>query len=160
MVKWNDLPVEIQEKMLEEQVRQGNKRDPDVFIRSIISGRNNGGFSWGDCGNYSDYFWRDVLSDGKFDVFYSKYPKNYFYPTEKVMLVSEDKISWEKRVVFGEKCGRFLAWSCVDNLNDAKITTEISNWKYAKEINSPIELTMDEIANKFGIDVNLLKIKK
>ena len=32
MVKWNDLPVEIQEKMLEEQVRQGNKRNPEIFI--------------------------------------------------------------------------------------------------------------------------------
>jgi hypothetical protein len=155
MVKWNDLPVEIQEKMLEEQVRQGNKRNPEIFIKSISASKWGDGFDWDN-----DGFWDNVIYYRNFDVFYSKYPKNYFYATEKVMLVSEDNIGWHKRVVFGEKCGRFLAWSLVDNLNDAKTTIEISNWKYAKEINSPIELTMDEIANKFGIDVNLLKIKK
>ena len=39
MVKWNDLPVEIQEKMLEEQVRQGNKRNPEIFIRSTSASK-------------------------------------------------------------------------------------------------------------------------
>jgi len=37
-----------------------------------------------------------------------------------------------------------------------------SVWKYAKEIENPTvtELTLEQIADKFGVDVNTLKIKK
>lgn len=34
-MKWERLPVEIQERMLDEQEAQGNKRNPDIFICSV-----------------------------------------------------------------------------------------------------------------------------
>lgn len=38
--------------------------------------------------------------------------------------------------------------------------TELKNSGYRLKSDTPTELTMDEIANKFGLDVNNLKIKK
>jgi hypothetical protein len=35
MKKWNELPPEIQEKMLERQFEQTGKRDPSVFEYEI-----------------------------------------------------------------------------------------------------------------------------
>lgn len=45
MKEWNQLPVEIQEAILEEQVKQGNSRNPNIFIKDICSNFDLGGFS-------------------------------------------------------------------------------------------------------------------
>lgn len=44
--------------------------------------------------------------------------------------------------------------------NGKKIYYEDSNCKIVDNRPKTVELTLDEIADKFGIDVNLLKIKK
>ena len=45
-MKWNDLPVEIQERMLECQVEQGKPRNAEVFKENISEGMSKGGFDW------------------------------------------------------------------------------------------------------------------
>ena len=86
------------------------------------------------------------------------------YP--KVMWVSEfPKFETKsKRIVFMEKCGRYLAWSNVETLQEAEKVYSVTDWKYAKDIEpevSPIkEITMQEIADKFGVSVENLRIKK
>lgn len=83
-------------------------------------------------------------------------------PTERWMMVSNDKDDWSKRKVIMEKNGYFLTWAYFDT--DEKINQEMqtSYWKYAKEIEEelPIEITLEEIAEKFGVNVNQIKIKK
>lgn len=79
------------------------------------------------------------------------------YP--KVMFVSDDGICWKKRVVFMEKNGYFLAWHEAETFEEAKLHIHVNGWKYAKECN-PNEVTMQEIADKFGINIKDLKIKK
>lgn len=73
MIKFKDLPVEIQEKMLDEQVRQGNKRDAEVFEINIWANNRLGGFTWSESVE-GHAFWEKVI-DENFAIFYEKYPK-------------------------------------------------------------------------------------
>lgn len=81
-------------------------------------------------------------------------------PTERWMMVSNDEEEWHKRKVFAKKGDMFVA--C---LYPEKMTIGIDlvvNWKFAKEIEEvrPLEVTLEEIAEKFGVNVNQIKIKK
>ncbi len=72
-MEWKNFPVEVQERMLENQVLQGNERNPDVFIELIISGKSDGGFDW--CLSEEGHdFWESVIFN-KVDNFYKLYPK-------------------------------------------------------------------------------------
>lgn len=56
-----------------------------------------------------------------------------------------------------EKCGYFLSWSGAETIKEAEKEIGISAWKYAKDI-EVCEVTMEQIADKFGTTVNSLKI--
>lgn len=74
MIEWDDLPKEIQEKMLDEQEKQGNGRRVYVFRDSLDRPACIGGFDWElAVGGYD--FWLRVLKKGDFSGFYEKYPK-------------------------------------------------------------------------------------
>lgn len=64
------------------------------------------------------------------------------YP--KVMWVSQVKDFYEKykRVVFAEKCGKYLAWDGAETIEDAEKQLSVVSWKYAKNID-PIELNIE-----------------
>lgn len=69
----------------------------------------------------------------------------------------------EQRVVFGKKKGRWLAWMNGKDIQEAKKELSVITWKYAREITpepEPIELTIQEVAEKLGIDPKRLRIKK
>ena len=69
MIQFKDLPVEIQERMLDEQERQGYRRDAEEFKRLPI-----GGFVWSK--SVEGYaFWSEIIIYANFAVFYEKYPK-------------------------------------------------------------------------------------
>ena len=74
MIPFKDLPVEIQERMLDEQVRHGNPRNAEVFANGIYSPKREGGFSWAESVEGYD-FWEKIIVSGNFAVFYEKYPK-------------------------------------------------------------------------------------
>jgi len=75
MIPFKDLPVEIQERMLDEQVRQGNPRNAEVFEKNITALPLEGGFLWGSSVEGSD-FWAEIIHNGDFVDFYKKYPKS------------------------------------------------------------------------------------
>ena len=75
MIQFKDLPVEIQERMLDEQERQGNPRNAEVFKEYTMAGIRGGGFSWSRTVDGFD-FWDKILFYGDFSVFYAKYPKH------------------------------------------------------------------------------------
>ena len=77
----------------------------------------------------------------------------------RVMLVSQDKKNWFKRVVFMEKCGGFFAWGGAETFDEAENITHTTFWKYAKAI-EPIEVTFEEIAKWKGVSKELIIIKK
>jgi hypothetical protein len=74
MKKWSELPVEIQEKMLEHQEAQTGKRNESVFEKSIGASSEQMGFNWGRTSE-GLVFWIAILENGKFDLFYELYPK-------------------------------------------------------------------------------------
>ena len=76
----------------------------------------------------------------------------------RVMLVSDDGNSWNKRVVFMKKCDRYLAWFNAETIERAEFIYGVSDWSYAKELPEKVEITKAEIAKKFGIPVDLIKI--
>lgn len=86
------------------------------------------------------------------------------YP--KVMWVSDcpNFSTRHKRVVFMEKCGEYLAWASAETKEEAKKEVKTSSWGYAKDIEPDLtlikEVSIEEIADKFGISVENLRIKK
>lgn len=82
------------------------------------------------------------------------------YP--KVMEVSAGGNDWQKRVVFMEKNGKFLAWIGAETIEESENETNVFAWKYAREIQPAptLELTLDEIAEKFNVSPEQIKIKK
>lgn len=75
MITWDDLPIEIQNRMLECQEEQGNPKNPEVFKIKIGVERTEGGFNWFST-RESASFWLKVLIRQKIEIFYEKYPKN------------------------------------------------------------------------------------
>jgi hypothetical protein len=81
--------------------------------------------------------------------------------TERWMMVSNDRNEWQKRKVFSIKNGKFIAWAFYDTDEKVNNSTETTWWEYAKEIEEhQVEVTLEEIAEKFGVNVNQIKIKK
>jgi len=81
------------------------------------------------------------------------------------MIVSNfpDFSNSKKRVVFMEKNGIYLAWGYADTLEKAKDITETGAWLCAKDIEEEpkgLELTLEQIAEKFNVPVDKIKIKK
>jgi hypothetical protein len=158
-----NFPEEVKAKMLERQVEQGNQRNIKVFEANKRSDKTEGGFSWFVTVEKVS-FWDNVICHERFDIFYAKYPKTSGYP--KVMLVSDNNnINHSiERVVFMEKNGMFLTWFKAKTIAESEETADVSTWKYAWDISvkqvSVKEVTIDEIAEKFGVNPKNLKIIK
>ena len=80
------------------------------------------------------------------------------YFGDTLMGVSNDGERWFKRVVFGKKNNEYIAWAGLDcyTLEGVRAENGTFLWKYAKPIK--IKLTLKEIADKFGLDVNEIEI--
>ena len=90
-----------------------------------------GGFTW-KYTSEGHAFWAEILIYGRLDTFFKKYPKTSQYP--KVMMVGDAYPLTRKRVVFMEKCGRFMSWPNAETLEDAETELGTSTWKYAEDI--------------------------
>ena len=86
------------------------------------------------------------------------------YP--KVMKVSnnpietlEDFKNASTRVVFMEKCGKFIAWYDADTIEKSENIISTTYWNYAVDLDwqpereiKPLKLTMEQIAQKFNAE--------
>lgn len=87
---------------------------------------------------------------------YDKKPENV-YP--KVMEVrNRNDGVWKKRVVFMEKNNSFIAWADFETLKESEKTTETYTWAYARDIPQKTIITKQDIASKFGVDIDSLEI--
>lgn len=154
-----DFPIEVVQKMVERQVEQGNKADVKVFQDYPKAGRSDGyGFTWNET-EECYVFWREVIKDKNFDLFFEKYPKKPVNEYPKVMSVSIDGVKWNKRVVFMEKCGKYIAWGVAETIEEADEEVDTYPWCYARDIQPTLTITKTEIAEKFGVPVDRLIIK-
>jgi hypothetical protein len=85
-------------------------------------------------GNFSNYSLDTVQL---YDTAIIELPENepIFWKEEKVMLVRDTVDNTpRKRVVFGKKNGKFLAWAHVETIEEAVRQCETSTWRLAEEI--------------------------
>ena len=163
---FEDYPIEIIQlliKRVEEQGNDGEKALKIIRDKKIYADRNNGGLDWDDTPERYD-FWCDVLSiskplEDRIQIFYERYPKPA-YP--RIMEVSdyEDFRDHCKRVVIAKHNNVFIAWFDATTFEEAESKIGTKSWRYARELNSTIELTIEEIAKKLNIDASRLRIKK
>jgi hypothetical protein len=78
------------------------------------------------------------------------------YP--KVMEVSDDNLYFYKRVVFMEKKGYFLVWDTTETIKESEDKLDVFSWKYAREIQPKVKLTLKEIAEKFNTTEDNIEI--
>lgn len=89
--KIKNFPIEVVEKMVEEQVRQGNKADVTIFQRDVTADNRIGGFLWRitEDGNA---FWDEIIRGHKFDVFFARYPKN---AKKQVFIIGDSEVGYD-----------------------------------------------------------------
>jgi hypothetical protein len=155
------FPQEIIEKMLYYQEQQGNKRDVSVFEKCVVDDVD--GFVWRSTPEGYD-FWQRVILQKDFDHFFERYPKPK-YP--RVMMVSLDPITEKnkgyQRVVFMEKCGKFIAWNFAETIEDSETVADTTTWIYAADIPHPSdikEVTLEQVAEAMNIPVDKLRIRQ
>lgn len=161
------FPIEVVQKMVERQYEQINKCDVHVFQFDKCSGTGKG-FIWSKTVE-GDKFWQNVIIDNNFDLFFQKYPRYHCY----IKRTSETKIKdiIEKLVSLGGKKTRDYRESQIYYIspktreirqcdNDSIVYEFLSTFYTEAFVDTVYEYTMDEIAEKLGIDVKQLKIKK
>ena len=90
-------------------------------------------------------------------------PENEYPKVMKVsMFPIKTKEQFENaktRVVFMEKCGKFIAWLDVNTIEKSENVTYTAVWDYAVELDwkpeeetKPLKLTMEQIAEKFNVE--------
>lgn len=169
-----NFPIEVVEKMLENQFKQVNKIDISVFQEYRDSDIQRGGFCWKNTIEGPD-FWEDVINNENFDRFFECYAKS----KEVYIRGCEDLKSGRNVIKELESRGGINNWLKLGNGNntlyfidpvtnyiESAIDKEYKNLLISNytEI-SPgdytiVELTIQEIADKLGINVELLRIKK
>lgn len=151
------FPQEVVEAMLDEQVKQGNKRDVTVFEKDKTQSQVFRGFDWHATKEGKD-FWDTVIMHANFDVFFTKYPKKSVYP--KVMLV-RDRLDqeWQQKTVLLYLGDNFYEPFCTDDgFEDGKVACLF--YRFGKNIEEGIkEVTLQEVAKAFNVDVKKLRIK-
>ena len=116
---------------------------------------SNVGYYYGIINGRFDYC--DIDEVKRYNAEIIELPEEKNYP--RVMLVSDDKMTWGKRVVFMEKKEGFLAWAFAETFEEAEKSTSTTFWKYAKEI-EPIQVTLEEIAKWKGVNKEQIIIKQ
>lgn len=141
------FPIEVVQKMVDEQVKQGNPADVNVFQQCRVMPSSGYGFNWNKTQDGHDFWW-EVIENINFARFFEKYPKEKTFP--KMMEVSDNGIDWYKRKVIEP-----LTSAVFVELDSGTKTT----YNYSREIQPKVKITRQEIADKFGIDINNLEIE-
>lgn len=170
-----DFPIEVVEKMIEEQVKQGNCPNVEAFQKYANTDVGDGGFNWYKSDGGSG-FWIEVIENDNFELFFEKYPKK----TKLVYIVGDSEIGMDIIKTL-EKYGGINEHNYKGDRDDVVYYIEPNNkfievcdfdknielWDVILATYTPIdaehiilEVTMEEIAEKFGVDVTNLRIKK
>lgn len=164
-----NFPIEIVEKMLQKQYNQYGEKDISIFQNNR---RSEKGFLWENTIEGHD-FWRRVISCKEFDIFFERYPKL----SKNVYILGDEKL-YKNVIKSLEKRGGINVTNLIGDggciyyidpkTNHIEICTQFDEKLYNVitstfekiEPDNFIEMTLSEIAEKLGIDVELLIIKK
>lgn len=77
------------------------------------------------------------------------------------MMVSDDENNWKKRFVVGKFRDIFITFSDADNEERLKIfCSDVTPWKYAKEIPTKRTITLAEVAKLTGENIDEIEFEK
>lgn len=168
-----NFPIEIVKKMLQEQYKQVGKMDISIFQDSRFTDKPRGGFHWSD--TIEGYaFWNTILNFKRFNIFFERYPE-----LSKNVYIHGDKNNCKEIIKELENRGGINKYDYGGNTDSLYYIDPVTNYiaiapkmeeslqnilkTYYTEITLPkkiVELTMEEIAEKFGVNAELLRIKK
>jgi hypothetical protein len=174
-----NFPIEVVEKMLEKQYKQVNKKDVSVFQDYKCSDTQRGGFHWENTIEGHE-FWSDVIRGKKFDLFFKRYPRRHpLHTKSKAVYIRGDVNNGANVIKELERRGGINKYDYGGNADALYFIDPVTNYiamaskmeealqnllkTYHTEITyseKVIELTMEEIAEKFGVDADKLRIKK
>lgn len=163
-----DFPIEVVEKMLEKMQEQRMSTDIKILQDTIC-----GAFQWDKTSEGYD-FWKNVILYKNFSLFFEKYPKNrYVYIYQDGTKNSKDIINTlieyggvDLLRLNGESAGA-IYYSRPDDNRIVAIDPDSPEgvlvkifYKEIQPESSVKEFTMQEIADKLGINIKDLRIKK
>lgn len=178
-----DFPIEVVKKMVEEQMAQGNVPDVSIFQKYAATSQDGGGFDWDN----TDYeLWSRIVDENDFNSFFEKYPEKE--GLDHLVYIKQDgSIDGDKLIELLESYGgvndnNYIGTRCdgkavyyinpftkviefeSDEMCDAILPQLIAfNYTEIKVNDNPnpeiVEFTMEEIAEKMGVDVSCLRIK-
>lgn len=175
-----DFPMEVVERMVYEQINQRQKPNPTVFAIKIFAGPAEGGFSWA-LSEDGYTFWEKVIRKKDFDLFFSKYPRKTVVYENKNRVYAVGKHNNGKKVIdalvehggvnklnHNGDCDAWLYYiepttniiQVCDICNDTKLYEVIMALYTPLEIDTTVDVSMEDIAKMMGIDVSDLRIKK
>ena len=165
-------PIEVVEKMVEEQVNQGNKPDAKVFQKNASAGKSLKGFSWhGTEAGHS--FWEKVLTEFNFELFFEVYPK----VNRKVYIIGDSEIGIDiiktlekyggvnKYNLEGKDDGVIYYIDPVTNIitltdiNSETYNVVSTTFKCIEAEEHKIVVSLQKIAELLGVDANRIAIK-
>jgi hypothetical protein len=158
------VPIEVAQLMIEEQVLQGNPADVMVFQHAFISHKNEKGFDWRET-RQGDYEWTEAWRGNYIPILEwieknkPKSEESYTFPCLMWVGFNQNHMDTKenKRVGFMKKEGKFLAWADATSFEEAETVTGATVWDYATPVQKVV-VTKQQIAEKFGCDVEDLKI--
>ena len=178
-----DFPIEVVQKMVERQVEQGNEPDVRIFQKDCRATRLERGFTW-ESTIEGDVFWYITIAQNRFDEFFKRYPKTpskkvyiwgHLTKGNKVIEALKERGGMDSGIGYGgnrtdgiyyidpitSKIKFCRADSDADRL-EKMVFNMVKTYHEKIEISEDdeLEVTLDEIAKKFGVDVEKLKIKK
>lgn len=172
----SDFPIEVVQKMVDYQIKQGNKPDVVTFQMNCFRSKFYGGFDWDET-DEGENFWYDVIDANNFDVFFKKYPKKYtaddpgpkgkegvdgsndygctgvFLPKQgEYVLVSQDGYSWHELIFLFENDNIYYCLAEEDekrfNEPGIKFNLSVNGWKFCKPIENRIKLSIENPKGK------------
>ncbi len=167
-----NFPIEVVKKMVEEQVRQGNKADVTIFQAASHSDKRCGGFYWGIT-EAGVSFWHNVIIKRDFDLFFKKYPR----VDSKVFIIGDSEIGIDiiktlekyggvnKYGLEGKDDGviyyidpitNFITLTAIDS-KTYNVVAATFKCIHAEE--QKIVISISDIAKQLGVDVSRIAIK-
>lgn len=112
-IEFFKLPDEIKEKM----VSRTKQKNCIGFIMYLDAGDSAGGFTW-SFSEEGEKFWRAIIQNKQFDVFFMKYPRNHEVKVSDCSL-HYDCISLSAKDIWEfDKLAKQIHADCVTNINE------------------------------------------
>lgn len=164
------FPIQVVKKMLERQVQQGNPENVCIFQKYYSSDMTMGGFTWEYTPEGGD-FWAEVISKRNFEVFFEKYPElnsevwirgvrgkgtEVIVELEKRGGIDKDAHCGyrEDLIYYIEKYTNIIRCAYHDSPHISRLLEVYTEITLPEPV---LEVTMEEVAEKFG--VSRIKIK-